>query len=88
MQKNILNSPDISKIYLKFNDGKKNPRNELVKIRYVDKKSVYFAGQSIINFSKPGWRAKCEIVIYTPDGIYITNVIIQETIFSFQDLFF
>lgn len=74
MEQNILKSTDVSKIYLIYTDGKKNQRKELVNIRYSDKKHCYFAGEIPFNFSKPGFFAKADIVVYTPDGVYRANV--------------
>lgn len=88
MQKNILKTSDVTKIYLNFTDGKNHRRREEVKLRYIDNKSCYFVGPTIINFTKPKWRAKTDIIVYTPDGVYSANVIIRETNFSLNNIFY
>jgi len=88
MQQNILKASNVTKIFLKFVDGKKCNRKEAVKLRYMDSKSCYFAGQTIINFAKPKWRAKAEIIVYTPDGVYSAVVIMRETDFSLNNILY
>ena len=88
MQQNILKNSDITKIYFAYTDGKKNNRKENVQIRYMDTKSCYFVGPSIPNFSKPGWRAKAKIIVYTPEGVYQSEVIIRDITFTFQELMY
>ena len=63
MQQNILRSSDVTKIYFTYTDGKGFNRKEEVTIKYMDKKSCYFVGATISNFSKPKWRAKAKIII-------------------------
>lgn len=88
MQQNILKASNVTKIFLKFTDGKNHKRKEAVKLRYMDNKSCYFAGQTVINFAKPRWRAKAEIIVYTPDGIYSSIVIIKEADFSLNNIMY
>lgn len=54
----------------------------------MDNKSCYFVGPTIMNFTKPKWRAKTDIIVYTPDGVYSANVIIRETDFSLNNIFY
>lgn len=88
MQQNILKSSNVVKIFLKYADGKGCERKETVKLRYMDQKSCYFAGQTIVNFTKPKWRTKAEIIIYTPDGIYSAVVILRDTEFSLNSMMY
>ena len=88
MQQNILKTSNITKIYLNYVDGKNYKRKEPVSVRYMDDKSCYFVGSTILNFSKPKWRTKAEIVVYTPDGIYNAVVIIRDVDFSLNNLFY
>lgn len=88
MQQNILKNSDITKIYFAYTDGKKINRKENVTVRYIDPKSCYFVGQNIPNFSKPGWRAKAKIIVYTPEGVYQAEVIIRDVTFTFQELMY
>jgi len=88
MTHKILKNPNILKIFLIFQDGKNNKRKESVKIKYIDEKHCYFTGESIQNFSKPKWRAKADIIIYTPNGTYSANVIIRDTSFSLKEMMY
>lgn len=88
MQQNILKTSNVTKIYLIFVDGKNHRRKEEVRVRYMDNKSCYFVGSTIINFTKPRWRAKTDIIVYTPDGVYSANVIIRDTDFSLNNIFY
>ena len=52
----------------------------------MEKKTCNFVGKILTNFKKPGWRAKTEIVVYTPEGIYTASVIIREIEFTINDM--
>ena len=88
MQQNILKASNVTKIFLKYTDGKGYDRKEAVKLRYMDNKSCYFVGHVLANFTKPKWRAKAEIVIYTSDGIYSAVVILREVQFSLSNIMY
>lgn len=88
MDKNILKASDVTKIYLTFVDGKNYRRKEEVRVRYLDSKSCYFAGSTPINFTKPKWRTKADIIVYTPDGVYTATVIIRDTEYSLNNIFY
>lgn len=88
MEQNVLNATDVTKIYLIYQDGKGYKRREIVKLRYMDNKSSYFVGQTLINFMKPKWRAKADIVVYTPDGIYTSTVIIRDVTYAISELMY
>ena len=88
MQQNILKASNVTKIFMIYNDGKNIRRKELVNIRYMDNNHCYFVGSTIANYSKPKWRAKTDIIVYTPDGIYSANVIIRDTTFTLQELMY
>lgn len=86
MQKNILTSLDITKICLNYIDGKKNAIKEEVTIKFIDEKACYFIGRPPINFTKPGWRAKAEVVVYTKEGIYSAVEILRDVSFSLESI--
>ena len=88
MQNNILKTSNITKVFLVYQDGKKNRKREPVKVRYLENKYCYFVGEPILNFSKPKWRAKADIVVYTPDGVYTANVIIRDVSFSLREMLY
>lgn len=86
MQENILKTSNVTKIYLDFYDGKNRHIKEEVTVRYMDSKFCYLVGGIPINFNKPKWRAKANIIVYTTDGIYKTTVIIRDINFSLSDV--
>ncbi len=88
MQNNILKQSNVTKIFIKFSDGKNHTHKESVKLRYMDSKCCYFAGELIANFTKPRWRAKADIIVYTPEGVYSATVIIRETEFSLKNIMY
>lgn len=88
MQQNILKASGVSKIYFNYVDGKNVRRKEIVKVRYMDNKSCYFVGDIPVNFAKPKWRAKADIVVYTPDGTYSTTVIIRDASLSLREILY
>ena len=88
MQENILKTSNVTKIFLKYLDGKNYKRKEEVSLRYMDNKSCYFSGASISNFNKPKWRAKAEIVAYTPEGVYSSIVIIRDTEYTLKNILY
>lgn len=79
MQDNILKAVKIVKVFLDFNDGKGIHRREEVILRYMDNSQCVFAGPAPANFKKPGWFAKANIVIYSPQGIYRSIAAIKDT---------
>ena len=88
MQQNILKTSEISKSYFNFVDGKGIKRKELVTVRYMDKNSCYFKVQIIANFNKPRWRAKADVIVYTPEGLYYTQQIIRDVSFSLNEILY
>ena len=88
MQENILKTPNVTKIFFNYVDGAKYKRKEEVRVRYMDSKSCYFIGSTPSGFSKPKWRTKADIVVYTPEGIYTSTVIIRDTEFSLNNIFY
>ena len=88
MERNILNESDITKIYLAFVDGNGLNRKEPVKLRYIEKKNIFFVGQTLSNFKKPRWRTKASIIAYTPEGVYTASVIIRDTSFSMSEIMY
>lgn len=79
MQENILRTAKIAKIFLDFDDGNKIHRKEEVILRSMDSKFCVFAGPAPSNFKKPGWFAKANIIVYSPNGIYKATTSIKDT---------
>lgn len=88
MQADILKKSNILKILFIYTDGKKIERKEKVTIKLLDKKSCYFEGLTIANYSKPRWRARVKLMVYTTEGIYYTEEIIRDVTFTFQNLIY
>ena len=88
MQENILKTSNVTKIFLNYVDGGKFNRKEEVKLRYMDSKHCYFIGSIPRGFNKPKWRAKADVVVYTPDGIYTATVIIRDSEYSLNNIFY
>ena len=86
MNKNILSNSATNKIYLVFEDGNGLGRKELVELRYMEEKSSFFVGSTLANFKKPKWKAEANIIIYTPEGIYIAKTTIQDTTYTMSDI--
>lgn len=86
MLQNVLKYNDIKKICLNYVDGKKNEIKTEVFIKLLEDKACYFMGKTIANFSKPRWRAKVEIVVYTAEGLYSGIATIKETTFSLNNI--
>ena len=89
MQENILRSSNVTKIFIEFSDGKNYKRKESVTVKYVDNKSCYFSGPvPSAHFTKPKWRTKANIIVYTPEGVYKTTVIIRDVDFSLNNVLY
>ena len=86
MQQDILKNSNFNKIYFCYVDGKNIQRKITVTIKYMDTKSCYFVGEIPVNFTKPKWRTKAEIIVYTTNGKYSTTLIIRDTNFSLQEV--
>ena len=82
MQENILSSQDVVKLIINYTDGNGLKRKDLVTTHYSDKKRCYFLCSYPTNFKKPRWRAKAEIITYTPGGVYKTTTIIRDASIS------
>lgn len=88
MQQEFLRSGLISKIIFIYVNGAGLKKKEVVELAYMDKKYCYFRATNTLNFQKPKWRAKADIIAYTPEGVYETNVIIRETTYSQSEILF
>ena len=89
MQENILRNSNVTKLYIEFPDGKNYKRKELVAVKYIDNKSCYFSRPTPTSqFTKPKWRTKANIIVYTPDGVYKTTVIIRDVDFSLNGVLY
>lgn len=74
MQQNILQSSNITKIYLIYVNPQGARKRESVTLRFMDKKECYFAGSYVASFIKPKKKTPAEIQVFTVDGVYKTQV--------------
>lgn len=86
MQEDILSSQYVVKLVINYTDGNGLKRKELVTTHYSDQKRCYFLCTYPANFKKPRWRARAEIITYTPGGVYKTTTIIRDTSISNEQL--
>ena len=87
MQRNILRNSDIEKIYISYED-KISKKKFNVKLRFMDDKECYFAMAFFPEFVKPKRNTKAVISAYTEDGVYTSDVRINEATLSMDDLLF
>lgn len=88
MQQNILRSSNITKIYLIYVNPQNARKREMVTLRFMDKKECYFVGKYIPNFVKPKKKTPAEIQVFTPDGVYKTNINIFDSNVSLDEVLY
>lgn len=88
MQHNILRDTEVTKIYLVYLDSNSVKRKESVKLRFMDNNECYFAGVMPVNFVKPKKKTSAELIVYTEDGVYKSNVVIKESNLSLRDIIY
>ena len=88
MQQEMLLSGSVAKIIFIYVDGAGLNKKERVTLSYMDKKHCYFRSTNTENFHKPNWRTKAKVLVYTPEGVYETSLIIRDAISSYNDVVF
>ena len=86
MQQNILRNSNLSSIYLIYQDTVK--QKHLVQLRFIDTKECYLSTVLPTNFTKPKTKTNAELVAYTEDGVYKTQVKINDISFSFNEIIY
>ena len=86
MQQNILKSYNLSSIYLVYKDAVRH--KFLVKLRFIDVNDCYFSTELPPNFIKPKKHTVAELVAYTMDGVYKTQVKINDSSISLDEAVF
>lgn len=79
MQDNILLTKCAIKTVIEYTDGNGIEIKDTVKTHYVDNKNCYFVCNQPFGFKKPRWRTRAQITLYTPEGVYLSKVIIRGT---------
>ena len=87
MQQNILRNSDVTKIYLIYSE-KGLKKKFLVTLRFMDSKEGYFSIPFKPGFEKPKRKTPADLVVYTPDGVYKSSVLIVDATLSMQEMLF
>jgi c-di-GMP-binding flagellar brake protein YcgR len=74
MNGNILRHGDITKMYLIYITPQTLKKKVEVKLRFSEKEEIYLTSSIPVNFTKPKERSSAEIIVYTTDGVYKTDV--------------
>lgn len=86
MQQNILKESNITKIFLNYTTTAGIKKKLRVKMKYMDNKNCYFFSDIPENFVKPKPRTNCDLVVYTPDGIYKASVKLVDSSLSLNGI--
>lgn len=87
MQENILRDSLVTHIFLSYMEaGKKQVVR--VKLRFIDTRQAYFSAQPPINFVKPKRKTPAEIKVFTVDGVYKTDIFINDTQVNLTEVLF
>ena len=87
MQDNILRDSLVTSIYLSYMDQGKKQVIKL-KLRFMDAKQAYFSAEIVENYVKPKRKTEAVIKVYSIDGVYKTNVVINDVEVSLTEIFF
>ena len=83
MNTNILKNSNLSSIYMLYNEGAYK-RKFNVTLRYADTNECYLLASVLGNFTKPKKNTNAQLIAYTTDGVYNTDVKIVDTNVSIQ----
>ena len=87
MQENILRDSLVTHIFLSYMEaGKKQVVR--VKLRFIDTRQAYFSAPPPINFVKPKRKTPAEIKVFTVDGVYKTDIFINDTQVNLTEVLF
>lgn len=84
---NILKETEVTSIFFIYTDNGMK-RKYSVKLRFMDQKECYFAMFMPDKFVKPKKKTPVDIIVYTPDGVYTTQVTLVDTTLSMSDILF
>ncbi len=87
MHENILRDSLVTKIFISYTEGSKKQVMRL-KLRFMDNKQAYFSAVTPENYEKPNKKLPAEIKIYTVDGVYKTDVTINDASVTYSEIFF
>ena len=87
MQDNILRDSLVTHIYLTYTElGRKQVHK--LKLRFIDAKQAYFSAEAPVNFEKPKRKTPAEIKVYTVDGVYRTEIFINDAQLNVAEVLF
>ena len=87
MQENILRDSLVTHIFLSYMEaGKKQVVR--VKLRFIDTRQAYFSAPPPINIVKPKRKTPDEIKVFTVDGVYKTDIFINDTQVNLTEVLF
>ena len=87
MQENILRDSLVTHIFLSYMEaGKKQVVR--VKLRFIDTRQAYFSAPPPTNFVKPKRKTPAEIKVFTVDGVYKTDIFINDTQVNLTEVLF
>lgn len=87
MQSNILKQSDVTTIQFQYVENGLRKRYK-VRLRFMDTKECFFSTSMPGNFQKPKKKTPVEIKVFTPDGVYKTQVSIIDSTVSLGDVLF
>lgn len=87
MNENILRDSLVTKIFLSYTEGEKKHVMRL-KLKFMDNRQAYFSAPTPENYEKPKMKTPAEIKIYTVDGVYRTDVMINDSSATYTEIFF
>ena len=87
MQENILRDSLVTHIFLSYMEaGKKQVIR--VNLRFIDTHQAYFSAQTPTDFVKPKKKTPAIIKVYTVDGVYKTDIYINDTQANLTEILF
>lgn len=78
MNSNILGNNNTSKIILSYTEHGISKKLDLM-LKFMDNKECYFSMTNNHDFIPPKNKTKAQLIVYTSDGIFVSNVSILST---------
>ncbi|MCQ2753737.1 MAG: PilZ domain-containing protein [bacterium] len=88
MNDNILRTKDCVKIYINYVNSKGLGRKKQVTVRYVDLSTCYLTMPLPSDVERPKPKSKAELVVYTTDGVYNSEVVLLGTEVTLNEFFY
>ncbi len=88
MQQNILQNSNLTKTILIYTDERGLKKRFKVSLRYMDTIQCYFAAPIVGGFQKPKKNTPVLVTVYTTDGVYSSNLQINDTTTTLNEILF